>query len=72
MIDAASALALAAALAMGTAPVRAAVPDGILRVAMCGGGSRPVPFHRRERECPGACHASCARTSRGEQEEEAD
>jgi hypothetical protein len=74
VIDTASALALAALLAMAAAPVRAAASDGVVQIAMCGGGSQPVPFHRKERDrdCPGACHAACARTMRGETDEEAD
>lgn len=74
MIDIGSALALAASLTMGAAPLRTAAADGVMQVAMCGGGSQSVPIHRKDRasDCPGACHAACARTARAENDEESD
>lgn len=74
MIDAGSVLAFAASVAMGAAPLRTAVSDGVMQVAMCGGSSQSLPTQRRDgnSDCPGACHAACARNVRAENDEDTD
>jgi hypothetical protein len=66
--------ALAAALALAVLPVRAAIAGDVVWVPRCGGGMQPIPVKgdRRGSDCPGACHAACARTLRGDDADEGD
>lgn len=62
-------LAACALATLGAMPIRAAQPGAVMWVAMCGGGMQPIPLGDKQspgRDCPGACHATCARTIRGD------
>lgn len=66
-------LALAAALALGAAPF--APVKALPAPGWCGkhplGPSRPMRKHDNDKECPGPCHAACARTRDPAKDEEA-
>ncbi|WP_423605385.1 hypothetical protein [Sphingomonas sp. MS122] len=67
-------LALAAVTGVGAVPVGAAAPAHVTWISMCGGAPQPVPLRKdeRDRDCPGACHAACARTLRYEEDDDGD
>ncbi|MFZ4690833.1 MAG: hypothetical protein ACOYLS_16495 [Polymorphobacter sp.] len=48
----------AALMLAGTAPARA---GAALTMALCAGGSAPVPGQPRRQDCDQACHAGCGR-----------
>lgn len=67
--------AAAAAMLTATPPVRASAPEalfGRLCAAHPGGVPLPAPVRRRDErpDCPGACHAACTRSTRGDGEDE--